>query len=412
MKNILTLGQKTCIDLNVRSDGNQNVLVVGGSGRGKSHSFVKPNLLNWMGEATLVVADPKGALEKEFGPYFKKNGYRTYSLDLIKPSNSKCGFNPMDHITCEEDFIKLAHVIVYSGQEVRTCTHMDPYWNQCAEILLSAIMSLVYATTKDGEETFEKVLDYLAEATNDNNSLINSVFEKMEQIKGNVFPVRQWKKMKTVKAADKTWAGIVSTAESIIGRYDSEEVRKLFTNKNRICFEEFLSNKSILFVKASDTESTYYNLASIFYGQFFEHVARYADGQPDGKCPIPVKIIMDDFATNVFVEGMPRIISTMRARNVSAVLICQSVQQLRMGYGDDAQTIMASCDYIVFFGTNDIETAREFSVRSDKPLGEVLYQKRGMVMIFIAGEYPVEDERYDYRLHERYKALQALQREK
>lgn len=403
----LILGESIGYDVNDNQGINNHICVFGGSGSGKSHSIVKPNILGFSDAgSSMIISDPKGALEKEFKDYLKSKGYSVYSIDLINPEKSTCAFNPIDYICSEIDFIKLAHRIVYSDPLTRASTHQDPYWNRQAEILLSMLLAMVLMIEEDGKETFDKVIHYASHLTTDGTGLTNVIMDKIAEDRKDSLAAKQWIKIKGIMPAEKTFSCVVSSVQEHLGRYESEEMTTFFNKKRKLYFENFTNQKSVLFLKISDTDDTYYDLANIIYSQAIDSISAFADQCPDGKCPIPVRFILDDFATNAWIEGMPSIISTARARNISFMLVCQSVQQLRMDYHEDAQTIISNCDNLVFMGTNDVETAKEFSVRLDIPICDILSQKRGRIYIFRAGEKPIEDNRYDYRKHQSYKYLQ------
>lgn len=409
MSEKLILGENTVYDIENYIGVNSHVCVFGGSGSGKSHSVVKPNLFSFSDAgSSLIISDPKGALEKEFRGYLQNKGYHTYVIDLINPEKSTSSFNPIDYISSEIDFIKLAHRIVYSDPLTRNSTHQDPYWNRQAEILLSMLLELVLMVEDEGKETFDKVMYYASNITTDGTGITNLIMDRIESERKDCLASKQWIKIKGLMSAEKTFSCVVSSLQEHLGRYESEEMAAFFNKKEKIYFETFAREKSALFLKISDTDDTYYDLANIIYGQAIDSVSKVADSTENGRCQIPVRFILDDFATNAWVEGMPRIISTARARNISFMLMCQSVQQLRMGYGDDAQTIITNCDNLVFMGTNDIDTAREFSIRLDLPVSDLLYKKRGRIYVFRAGERPIEDNRYDYRRHTSYKYLEGI----
>lgn len=402
----LVLGKTTRFPIENKMGINAHVCVFGGSGSGKSHSIVRPNILNFSSAgSSMIISDPKGSLEKEFKDYLKTKGYKIYSINLIEPEKSSCTYNPFDYISKEIDFIKLAHRIIYSDSLSRTCKNQDPYWNRMAEALLAGLLELTMCVEKEGDETLDRVIYYISHLSANGLGETNDILDNFAEKRKDSLVAKNWIKIKSVMPAEKTFSCIVSSVQEHLARYESEEMTKFFNKSEKICFEDFAKEKSVLFLKISDTDDTYYDFANIIYGQAIDSISRYADRNIDGKCRIPVRFILDDFASNVWIDSFPKIISTSRARNISFMIICQSVQQLRMGYQDDAQTIISNSDNLVFMGTNDVETAREFSIRLDIPVYDVLTQKRGDIYIFRAGEKPIEDERYDYREHELYDLL-------
>lgn len=383
---------------------NNNVCVIGGSGSGKTHSVIKSCLLE-AENSSLIISDPKGALEKEFKDYFRRRGYKVYSVDLINPGESTHSVNLMA-IASEEDFIKLSHRIVYCDPMTRNSMHQDPFWNQMCELLFSALLAKTYMVEKEGEETLDKVMQDLPLITRDGDDVVNNTFEQIEAKRPDCFAVAQWRKVRAVAAAEKTWSCVIASLSAILARYSSVEMKAFFQNKNQVNFERFAVEKSVLFLKISDTDATYYNLANIIYAQAIETLCKFADSGENGRCLVPVRLILDDFASNVCIENWPRIMSTIRSRDISAMIILQSLQQLRMAYGEDSATILGNCDSLVFLGgTNCVETAQSLAIRLNKPVEDILYQPRGIVNIFRVGMKPIETTRYDYRKHKNYKEL-------
>jgi len=407
----IILGKNTSFEADSKDGINAHICAYGGSGTGKTYSVVKPNMLEGIcAGVSMIIVDPKGALEKEFGNLFKREGYKYYSIDLVNPAKSISTFNALDYVCSENDIMKLAHRIIYADPMTQKCTKQDPYWPRQAERLLSMLIEMVIIIEDEDKETFDRITYYASHLTADGTGKTNYLMDRIEQKKPNCLASKQWRMLKSLMPAEKTFSCVVSSVQEHLGVYESEEMTAFFHKSKRIFFEDFAKKKSVLFLRVSDTDSTYYNFANIIYAQAVDTLSMYADSRADGRCPIAVRFYLDDFGTNSFIEGMPRIISTARARNISFMLVCQSVQQLRMGYQEDAQTIMSNCDNIIFLGTNDVDTAKEFSIRLDLPVKDILSQKRGTVYIFRTGEEPIQDERYDYREHQMYEKLYKSKR--
>ena len=407
MGELLYLGEKTKYPIENNMGINSHTCVFGNSGSGKSHSIVKPNIFSFSeAGSSMIISDPKGALEKEFKDYLENKGYKIYSTNLVNPEQSSCGFNPLDYVCSEIDFIKLAHRIIYSDQLSRTSRNQDPYWNHMAEILLSLLLEMVVMV--ENEATFDKVIYYASRITADGTGKTNIIMNQISKKRSDCLAAKQWLKIKTLLNTEKTFSCVVSSVQEHLGRYESMEMTEFFHKKQILDFESFGERPSVLFLKISDTDDTYYDFANIIYAQAIDSLSTYADGRASGNTRIPVRFILDDFSTNVFIESMPKVISVARARNISFMLICQSVQQLKAAYADDAHTIISNTDNIVFLSTNDVETAKEFSTRLDLPVFDILYKKRERIYIFRSGEHPIEDNRYDYRKHPSYKELQMM----
>lgn len=387
--------------------GNNNMLVVGASGSGKTESAIKPNLLHLLGQTNFAVADVKGQLEKEFKRLYLRHGYRAQSVDLINPQESELGYNPLDYVNSEQDVIALAHRLVYASHN-RETSKTDPFWNLMAELLLSAMIGAVIAHEDEKMQTLDRVMKYVSEVTVGEGP-IDIILRMIESEYGSDhFAVRQYRKLRQLCGAERTFACVVASLQSVLARYDTEDMRLFFHKKNKIDFSAFTTaSKNILFVKTSDTDEVLYPLANILFGQMIDLLCHQADATKVGRLPIPLQFIMDDFGTMVKLDNMGRISSTVRSRNISLLLVCQSIQQLTEGYEKEGQTIISNCDQLCFFGINDIPTAKELSERLDKPVVDILNQKRDKVTLIRAGHAPVIDDRYDYRTHPRYAELQA-----
>ena len=409
---IITLGKNNIYSANDQLGINNHLLVVGGSGTGKSYSIVRPNILNCAAAGTsMVISDPKGCLEKEFTSFLIEQGYECSSINLIDVGASECGYNPLDYIFCEQDIVKLAHKIVYDPL-TRKSTRIDPYWEKMAELVLSCAIELTIMLEEKGKDTLDRVSYYLSNIQ-PNGGLTNAIMETVCQEKADSLAARQWKKILAIFPAERTFAGIISSVHEHLARYETAEMKKFFTNSRRLKIETIAKRKSVIFIRTSDCDESLYEFANLIYSQMIESLFRYADRRPCGCCENPVRFILDDFASSVLLDGMHRIISISRSRGISFMLVTQSVSQLISGYGnDETNTIISNCDNIVYFGSNDYTTARYFSEIADVPVNEILWAKRGTIYIFRSGQYPRKDVRYDYTKHPLYNNLKKQQKRK
>lgn len=396
----IILGKNAVFTTNMQnSQINNNVLVIAASGAGKTYSVVQPCLLE-TNNSSVILSDPKGILQKHYTEYFKKKGYKVIILDLDDLSNSMWGYDPIEFVDSEMDVLSLSHTIIYADSK-SISSNMDPYWNQSAEIFLSALMMLAISTKEKNESYFGKMLDYACNIDTADDGYITCLFYEMEKKFGDCLGCRQWKKICTLSKAERTWSSVKSSMDAALGRYESTEFRE-FLKKPSFNIEQIVEGKTAVFIKCSDSDSTLYNYINIFYSQVINLLFRYADKQQDGKLPIPVRLILDDFCSNTVIEGIGRILSTCRSRDMALTLIVQAESQMQKIYHEDAKTIYGNCDSIVFLGTNDLQTAKSFSERLNLPLEETLYMPIGKEYIIRRGSKPIETVRYDLRGHKDY----------
>lgn len=366
---------------------NNNVLVVGTSGSGKTRSIVTPNLLQATG--SYVVSDPKGNLYEQYGPYLRKQGYDVKKLDFTDPNNSE-HYNFFNYIRKIQDINKIAHMMVYaSGQVGRT---QDPFWDEAAEILLQAVIGYLYEGCDKKNrnlENVQKLLEYCQIDENDSGckTPLDLFMEEFESKNKDSYAVRQYKKFRV--AAGRTLKSIIISLNARIGQYDTPEIREL-TTKDTINISEIGMKPTAVFVVVSDSDRSLDGLVNLFFTQAMNELCWQADKNCVGyTLPVPVRFILDDFATNCKIAEFPRMISSIRSRGISTMLMIQSEAQLKEGYNHDAKTIIGNCDTYVYLGGNDIETAEAVAKRCDMPVKKILNMPVGTNWIFRRGHAPI-----------------------
>ena len=363
---------------------NNNVLIVGGSGTGKTRKIVTPNIKEAVG--SYFICDPKGQLYKVWGKYLVDKGYKIRLVDFIHPDMSD-GYNPMDYLKISQDIAKLASVIANSKESEGT--HCDPYWDRMTILLLCAIIGYMKETNSK-EMTFREILRLVRlgerEDSDDKSSLLRKLFDSHKRRHPDSWACEKFEAMDT--APYRTYDSIRSTLAAKFSQFDTEELR-LMMKKGGFDFTSVAREKTAVFVTVSDTDRTMDPLVNIFFTQAMNELCTYADDKcSGGRLPIPVRFILDDFATNCRIDEFPRMISSIRSRAISVMLMIQSEAQLRQGYDHDAQTIISNCDTYIYLGGNDVQTAKAVSERCDKPLNEVLYMPVGHCWVFRRGSKP------------------------
>ena len=363
---------------------NNNVLIVGASGTGKTRKIVTPNIREAIG--SYFICDPKGQLHKRWGKHLVDKGYKIKLISFPHPERSD-GYNPMDYPENSQDTTKLSAVIANSKESEGT--RCDPYWDRMTVLLLCAIIGYL-KETNSREMTFREILRLvnLGERDDDDNkrSELKKLFERHKRKHPDSWACEKFEAVDS--APNKTYDTIRSTLAAKFSQFDTEELREMM-QKGGFDFTSAAREKTAVFVTVSDTDRKMDMLVDIFFTQAMNELCQYADDKcPDGRLPIPVRFILDDFATNCRIDEFPRMISSIRSRGISVMLMIQSEAQLRQGYEHDAQTIISNCDTYVYLGGNDVQTARAVSERCDKPLSEVLYMPVGYCWVFRRGSQP------------------------
>ncbi len=341
--------------LPVDKRGNVNVLVVGGSGSGKSASYSIPNAYQMLG--SYVFTDPKGELYDRTAGYLKQHGYKIKVLNLVHPQYSD-GYNPIMHVSSEIDVDVIANTIV-KGQKVEG-GGSDPFWDDSAEMLLKALIYYLMAKRPDEEQNLASCAE-LVRAANANGGS-NLLTELISELPYD-HPARM--NYKSIEIApEKTYSSILSTLQSKLGKFDSKEIAEL-TSTDTIDFEEIGSQKTAVYVISSDTHTAYDFLLTIFFSQMIQQLYDFADNN-GGQLKVPTYFILDEFANIGRIPDFDKKISTSRSRKISFSVILQNLDQLEAIYEKSNETIIGNCDTHLFLGSNSQKTVEYFS----KALGE------------------------------------------
>lgn len=377
---------------------NNNVVVVGTSGSGKSRSIVGPNILQASG--SYIISDPKGALHKQYGRYLKEKGYIVKCLDLIHPEKSS-GYNFFRYIKTEQDVIKAAHNLVYSMGDGSFGN--DPFWDQSAELLLTSLIAyLKFYRPKEDQNLASIMKLAMACQVNENDSeertALDRIMEEVKKRDPDSFAHKQYQKFRI--AAGRTLKSILITLTAKLGKFDFRELNECLA-RDEMELELLGRRKTALFVIVSDTDRSMDDIANIFYSQAMDVLCRKADERSEGRLPVPVRFIMDDFASSCKIDQFPRIIATIRSRNISTMIMIQTESQLKSCYKEDGKTIIGNCDTYVYLGGNDIDTAEAVAKRCNLPMHRILNMPVETNWIFRRGQKPINGRNFpleSYRL--------------
>lgn len=392
--NTLILGQDQYYSLDsYKTKLNNNVLVVGTSGSGKTRSIVTPNLLQGVG--SYIVSDPKGNLYRKYKDILESMGYEVKKLDFTEPTHS-AHYNFFRYIRCTQDIVKVAHMLIY--QYKNEGGHMDPFWDQASQLLVQSVIAYLWEAWGDKEQNLHRVLQLIGQCQaygdlSEETSTLDRMMEKHGEKNPDSYAVNMYSKFRV--AANRTLRSIIITVNARLGLFDTPELNEM-TATDDIDIASIGQKKTALFVVVSDTDRSLDGLVNIFFTQAMNELCRYADKSCEhNTLPVPVRFILDDFATNCKIEDFPRMIASIRSRGISTMLMIQAESQLTEGYGYDGRTIIGNCDSYVYMGGNDVETAKAVAERCDMPLKKILNMPVGTNWIFRRGQPPVNAKNID-----------------
>ena len=338
---------------------NKNVLIIGGSGSGKTRFFVKPNLMQM--HSSYVVTDPKGTVLLEVGKMLQNNKYRIKVLNTINFAKS-CHYNPFAYIRSEKDILKLVNTIIVNTKGEGAQATED-FWVKAEKLYYTALIAYIWYEAPEEEQNFSMLIDLIdaSEAREDDEEFKNAVdllFEELAEKDPNHFAVRQYAKYKL--AAGKTAKSILISCGARLAPFDIRELREL-TSYDELELDTLGEQKTAMFVIISDTDATFNFLVSIMYTQLFNLLCDKADDIYGGRLPIHVRCLLDEFANIGQIPNFEKLIATIRSREISASIILQSKSQLKAIYKDNADTIEGNCDTTLFLGGKEKTTLKEMA---------------------------------------------------
>ena len=337
---------------------NKNVLVVGGSGSGKTRFFIKPNLLQM--HSSYVVTDPKGGLVNEVGNALYKNGYRMKVFNTINFSKSM-HYNPFAYLHSEKDILKLVTTLIANTKG--ESKGGDDFWLKAETLLYTALIGYIHYEAPEEEQNFSTLLEMInaMEVREDDEEFKNPVdmmFDELAEQNPDHFAVRQYAKYKL--AAGKTAKSILVSCGARLAPFDIKELRDL-TAYDELELDTLGEKKTALFVIISDTDATFNFIVSIMYSQLFNLLCDKADDVYNGRLPIHVRCLLDEFANIGQIPQFEKLIATIRSREISASIILQSKSQLKALYRDNASTIEGNCDTTLFLGGKEKDTLKDLA---------------------------------------------------
>ncbi|WP_159564172.1 VirD4-like conjugal transfer protein, CD1115 family [Streptococcus halichoeri] len=413
---------------------NKNVLVIGGSGSGKTRFYVKPNLMQM--HSSYCVTDPKGTLVLECGKMLEDNGYEIKILNTINFKKSM-KYNPFAYLRSEKDILKLVQTIIANTKGEGEKAGED-FWVKAEKLYYTALIGYIFYEAPREEKNFATLLDMIdaSEVREDDETYMNPIdrlFEALEKREPTHFAVKQYKKYKL--AAGKTAKSILISCGARLAPFDIQELRDLM-KEDELELDTLGDRKAALFVIISDTDDTFNFVVSIMYSQLFNLLCDKADDVYGGRLPVHVRCLLDEFANIGLIPKFEKLIATIRSREISASIILQAQSQLKAIYKDNADTIVGNCDSTLFLGGKEKTTLKELSetlgketidlyntseTRSNQKSFGLNYQKTGKELmsqdeitvmdggkcIFqLRGVRPFLSDKYDITKHKNYKLLE------
>ena len=409
---------------------NKNVLVVGGSGSGKTRFWLKPNLLQC--HSSYVVTDPKGSIVVECGNALLKNGYKVRILNTINFKKSM-HYNPFAYVHSEKDILKLVTTLMTNTKGEGSGG--DPFWEKSERLLLTALIAYLHYEVPVEEQNFATLLEMLntmqvLEDDEEYQNPVDLLFEELGKKKPNSFAVRQYKLYKL--AAGKTAKSILISCGARLAPFDIQELRDL-TMYDELQLDTLGDKKTALFLIMSDTDSTFNFLISMVYTQLFNLLCDKADDVYGGKLPIHVRCLIDECANIGQIPNLEKLVATIRSREISACLVLQARSQLKAIYKDNADTIVGNMDSQIFLGGSEPTTLKDLSemlgketidafntsdTRGNSPSYGTTFQKMGHELLSwdelavldggkcilqLRGVRPFLSDKYDLTQHPNYK---------
>lgn len=347
---------------------NNNDLIIGVSGGGKTGSYVVPYILN--SDESFIVADTKCNLYHRYKNDLRRRGYKVYNIDLIDPSRGE-GYDPLHYIGKhmkngvevynEKDIISIATTLI------PVLSQEDPFWEMQARQFLSCLIGYVLEEFSEKDQNLSSVVDaYNMASIGIAKKKQIPFLDKLCEEKPQSFAARRYAMVRSLFSADKTWACTNMFIEAAISVFEFDAVREMVTKPSKFRFENMGFEKTALFLNVSDSDRSLDALVSVFYAQAFQTLMKTADSQPDNKLPVPVRIVLDDFATNCKIEDFDNLISVIRSREISTSIILQSLSQLESIYGVPGKlTILNNCDNILYLGGTDSGTVQFVAERAN-----------------------------------------------
>lgn len=424
------LGKNTYLPIDFQHAMNDNTLVIGTSGTGKTYSFVEPNVLQ--ANCNYVIADAKGDILHDVGSSLREQGYHLQILNLVDLKHSMT-YNPLAYLDSELDVVSFTNQLLKTeaNGQVITDSHQDPFWDKAASSLLQAVIFFVrenlpknlqnmatvirfFNLINQRPDQINQVLASLGDdsggysfsdfgGSDDQRTLGNYVFEWLRQNDPDSTALKMWDEVTSLAIADKTWSSVVGIASSSLTAYSLKTVENL-TASNQINFKQLLQPKNALFIMYDDANNSKNFLSNLFYSQLIHFLYQAAFTCDDKKLPVKVRFFLDDFK-NIKIPGFDDYLATARSRNISFCMMLQDESQLEAKFGVATPSVIGDCSAYLLTGTTDLRMAETAEHRFGIPARQIRLMDSSHFLVDISG-YQLQLERYDFHDHPHYNGRQ------
>ncbi len=362
---------------------NNNDLIIGPSGAGKTGGYVAPLICNSV--SSMIITDTKGNLAKNYGAVLERKGFKVITLDYVAPENS-CGYNPLDYIGrdrrgrySEKDIKTISQALV------QTCDE-DAFWSDSARTVVETLIAFVLENLPAEEHNLASVVEVyrLMESRSEPSGI--AFLNEIELLHPESITARRYSTFKKVLSSEKTWGCINQFVTNALNKFYVSEVMEMLQKGNDFTFETIGRTPTVLFVNVSDSDRSLDGLINIFYTQCLQMLIKEADRNADNRLRVPVRLVLDDFAASTVIPDFDNLISIIRSRDIYVSVILQSLTQLDARYGyNKARTIINNCDHIIYLGGSDKETCDYIANRCGLTPDKIMYMPLDMEIMIERG---------------------------
>lgn len=388
---------------------NDNQMIIGGSGTGKSTSISMATLCN-MKEDSFIGTFPKPGIVKNAVKFFTENGYECYVWNLVNPNKEEKIPDPLNYVASDNDIQELARQIANGNPEYQRSVKFDPYWREANESLLTGLIYYILMT--EDNPTMKKVIDlfYKLKIKEDGKAITTSLDSKIDWLERKAPDSIAARKLNAFRQLPYATASCVrDDLEKAIQNMFPVAIQEAMSDDASIDFEKFATNKIGIFIITSPVRTAEYGFANLLFGTAIRQLMEFAETQENNRLPRNVKLIFDDFSCGFPIQGFERNISTFRSAGISCMMLCQSLSQLDATYGPDNSTIILdNCSSLVYLpGGMNKKTCSYISEMLNLPLDEVMFMEMGNVVVFQTGKQPIIAPRYDTLSDPAYQKLMS-----
>ena len=399
---ILARDQTVCNDT-WETGMNNNDLIIGPSGAGKTRGYVLPNLLQ--SSESLVVTDTKGSLCQQVGPLLERRGYKVMEINLADCEKSPFGYNPLDYIRTDYEGCSGQDALTVAAALVPSEMGHDAFWDNAARAMLAGMLGYVKERLPSEEQHLGSVIRLFMEM---GTGLYDRLMKELVELEPESFPATQYRMFSMAQNADKMYASILGILAEKLTPFSFPGARWLLNHPQKVDLARIGDRKTAVFLRVSDTDRSMARLAALFYTQALQALCNCADQRKGNRLKVPVRFILDDFAAGAdsCIPDFDKITSVIRSRKISVSIILQSISQLEASYGHArAMTVINNCDHLLYMGGQDVETAKYIATKANKSVNTVLDMPLDSAWLFTRGEAPRQVQKYSLKDHPMYRRL-------